>query len=343
MDTKDIDWGNLPFGYLKTDYNIRVYYKNGKWSEPEISTDDTVTLPLAATCLHYAQEIFEGLKAYRGKDGIVRIFRMEENAKRLAFSARGMCMQPVPAEIFSKCCTEIVKLNAKYIPPYGTGASLYLRPFLIGITPQVGVSPALEYMFGVFCSPVGPYFKEGFNPVRVQIVRDFDRAAPMGTGVYKCGGNYAASLQAIVRAKAEGYATVLFLDAKEKKYIDEAGPANFYGIKNGQYVTPRSNSILRSITNMSIRELAADEGLTVVERPVTVEELADFSEAGTCGTAAVITPIKEIVDREVRKSYKFGDGEQAGPISTQLYKRLKGIQFGEIEDKFFWNTIIDVQ
>ncbi|GHV36002.1 branched chain amino acid aminotransferase [Bacteroidia bacterium] len=348
MEQANLDWGKLPFGYIKTDYNLRVRYKDGKWGEVEVLEDDNISLPISATCLHYGQECFEGLKAFRGADGLVRIFRLEENAKRLNFSARGLCMQQVPYEIFSKMCHEVVKLNARFIPPYGTGASLYLRPSLIGVSASVGVKPAEEYIFGIFCTPVGPYFPGGFNPVRVQIVRDFDRAAPMGTGVYKVGGNYAASLQALVRAKAEGYSTSLFLDSKEKKYIDEAGPANFFGIKKNehndsyQYITPRSNSILRSITNMSIRDLASDMGLVVVERPVLVEELNDFCEAGTCGTAAVITPIKEVVDRELRVSYKFGDGDGAGPICTELYKRLVGIQYGELEDKFFWNTVLDI-
>jgi len=296
---------------------------------------------MAATCLHYGQEAFEGLKAFRGVDGKIRLFRLDENAKRLALSAHGIMMEPVPIALFMEACKQAVKLNEKFVPPYGTGASLYLRPLLIGTGAQVGVKPAKEYTFVVFACPVGPYFKTGFNPVRMQIVRDFDRAAPLGTGTYKVGGNYAASLQASERSHAEGYASVFFLDAKEKRYIDEAGPANFFGIKNNQYITPRSNSILRSITNMSLRELAADMGLTVVERPITVEELVDFSEAGACGTAAVITPIGEIVDRELRTSYKFGEEGVAGKISTELYNRLRGIQMGEIEDKFNWNTIVE--
>ncbi|GHS87416.1 branched chain amino acid aminotransferase [Bacteroidia bacterium] len=337
----DIDFSSLPFGYFKTDYNARAYYKDGRWSEPEYTTDEQLSIHMASTCLHYGQECFEGLKAFCGKDGVIRIFRLEENAKRLVHSARGICMAPVPVEMFITMCKQVIRLNKKYIPPFGAGASLYLRPYLLGTAAQVGVSPSTEYFFGVFCSPVGPYFKDGFKPVRMQIVRDFDRAAPYGTGTYKVGGNYAASLQALVRAKAEGYSSVFFLDAKEKKYIDEAGPANFFGIKNGQYITPRSSSILRSITNMSLRELAGDMDLAVIERPVTVEELTDFSEAGACGTAAVITPVKEIVDREVRTSYRFGDGEHAGPITTALYERLMGIQNGELDDKFNWNTILD--
>jgi branched-chain amino acid aminotransferase len=238
-------------------------------------------------------------------------------------------------------CIKAVKMNEKFVPPHGTGASLYLRPLLIGTGPQVGVRPADEYTFMVFACPVGPYFKTGFKPVKMQIVRDFDRAAPLGTGTYKVGGNYAASLQASVRAQSEGFATVLFLDAKEKKYIDEAGPANFFAIKGNEYITPKSSSILRSITNMSLRELAADMGLTVIERSVTVDELPNFEEVGACGTAAVITPIGEIVDRELKHSYKFGQEGVAGKVSTALYNRLVGIQLGDVEDKFGWTIIID--
>jgi branched-chain amino acid aminotransferase len=338
---ENINWAELPFGYFKTDYNVRAYFKNGNWSELEACTDENITMHMAATCLHYGQQAFEGLKAFRGVDGKIRMFRLEENAKRLVYSANGIKMQPVPVEMFIEACKKAVKLNEKFVPPHGTGASLYLRPLLIGTGGQVGVKPADEYTFVVFTCPVGPYFKTGFKPVKVQIVRDFDRAATLGTGTYKVGGNYAASLQAGVRAQAEGFSTVLFLDAKEKRYIDEAGPANFFAIKGDEYITPRSSSILRSITNMSLRELAADMGLKVVERQVPVEELADFDEAGACGTAAVITPIGEIVDRELKHTYKFGEEGVAGKISTQLYNRLRGIQMGEVEDKFNWTTIIE--
>ncbi|MCL2414774.1 MAG: branched-chain amino acid aminotransferase [Bacteroidales bacterium] len=338
---ENINWAELPFGYFKADYNVRAYFKNGRWSELEASTDENITMHIAATCLHYGQQAFEGLKAYRGKDGKIRMFRLEENAKRMTHSANGIKMQPVPENLFMDACIKAVKMNEKFVPPYGTGASLYLRPLLIGTGGQVGVKPADEYTFLVFVSPVGPYFKTGFKPVKIQLVRDFDRAAPLGTGTYKVGGNYAASLQASVRSQEEGFASVLFLDAKEKKYIDEAGPANFFVIKDGEYVTPKSHSILRSITNMSLRELAADMGLNVVERSIAVEELANFDEAGACGTAAVITPIGEIFDREKKISYKFGQEGVAGKVSTELYNRLLGIQLGELEDKFGWTTIVE--
>jgi len=338
---ENINWAELPFGYFKADYNIRAYFKDGKWSELEACTDENITMHMAATCLHYGQQAFEGLKAYRGKDGKIRMFRLEENAKRLIHSAHGIKMAPVPEKLFVDACIKAVKMNEKFVPPYGTGASLYLRPLLIGTGKQVGVRPADEYTFLVFACPVGPYFKTGFKPVKIQLVRDFDRASMLGTGTYKVGGNYAASLQASVRAQEEGFATVLFLDAKEKTYIDEAGPANFFVIKDNEYITPKSSSILRSITNMCLRELAADMGLKVTDRPIAVEELANFDEAGACGTAAVITPIGEIFDREKKISYKFGEEGVAGKISTELYNRLKGIQLGEVEDKFGWTMIID--
>ncbi|MDR4987313.1 MAG: branched-chain-amino-acid transaminase, partial [Bacteroidales bacterium] len=234
-----------------------------------------------------------------------------------------------------------VKLNEKYVPAYGHGASLYIRPLLIGTGVQVGVNPAKEYLFMVFVGPVGPYFKEGFNPVTMQIVRDFDRAAPLGTGHIKVGGNYAGSLYASERAKAEGYASVLFLEAKEKKYIDEAGPANFFGIKDNTYITPQSPSILPSITNMSLMQIAEDMGMKVERRPVAVEELETFEEAGACGTAAIISPIGKIVDRESGKTYTFGDGVHAGPLSSKLYKQLQGIQYGDEPDPHGWVSILE--
>lgn len=335
----DIDWGTLPFGYFKTDFNIRVTFKNGEWQEPEVTDSEFIPVHMAATALHYGQEAFEGLKAYRGADGRVRLFRWQENAKRMQNSADGIMMAKVPEELFGRIVKETVKLNAKYIPPYGTGATLYIRPLLFGSGPQVGVKPANEYTFMVFVSPVGPYFKEGFTPVPIEIVRDYDRAAPLGTGHIKVGGNYAASMRPADRAHKDGFASVLFLDALEKKYIDEAGPANFYGIKNNTYITPQSKSILPSITNMSLEQLAKDIGLTAERRHVPIEELATFEEAGACGTAAIISPIKKIVERSTGKVYEYGD--IAGPISTKLYKQLRGVQEGTVEDIHGWTEVIE--
>ncbi len=338
---ENIEWRKLPFGYFKTDYNIRCYWRNSQWGRLEITSSEYINIHMAATCLHYGQEAFEGMKAFRGKDGKIRIFRWEENAKRIRRSAQGIVMAEVPDDLFHEAITTAIRLNEKYVPPYGTGASLYIRPLLIGTGPQIGVKPAEEYMFMVFVGPVGPYFKEGFNPVSIEIVRDYDRAAPLGTGSIKVGGNYAASLRPGIRAKKEGFASVLFLEAKEKKYIDEAGPANFFGIKNDTYVTPESKSILPSITNMSLQVLAKDIGMTIEKRSIPIEELETFKEVGACGTAAVISPIGRIVDRDSKKVYEYCKDGVAGPISTKLYITLRGIQEGELEDKYDWNYIVE--
>ena len=335
-----IDWTNLPFGYVKTDFNVRTYFRDGQWGTPEVTDSDTITMHMAATCLHYGQEAFEGLKVFRGKDDKIRLFRWEENVKRMSETADYIMMQPVPKDIFIKSIELAIKNNERFIPPYGTGASLYVRPLLIGTGPQVGVSPANEYLFMVFVTPVGPYFKTGFMPVDVQIVTDYDRAAPQGTGHVKVGGNYAASLLAGERAHDEGFTTVLYLDSKEKKYIDECGPANFFGIKGNSYITPNSPSVLPSVTNNSLMELAKDMGMQIEKRKIPVEELAEMDEVGACGTAAVITPIKKIVDRQSGKTWEYCKDGKAGAVSTKLYNRLKGIQLGDEPDIFNWNYII---
>jgi len=338
---ENIKWGELPFGYQKTNYNVRCYFRNGKWGKVEVSSSEYINIHMAATALHYGQEAFEGLKAFRGKDGKIRLFRWEENAKRMQNSAHGIMMAPPTTELFEEMIKKAILLNEEFVPPYGTGASLYVRPLLFGSGPQVGVKPAEEYMLMVFVTPVGPYFKEGFKPVNIQLVRDYDRAAPLGTGHIKVGGNYAASMRAGVRAHEEGFASVLFLDAKEKKYIDEAGPANFFGIKDGKYVTPDSGTILPSITNMSLRQIAEDLGLQVERRHVAVDELDSFEEAGACGTAAIISPIGKIVDRDLNKTYEYSTDGNPGPWSTKLYERLRAIQLAEVEDTHNWNTIVE--
>jgi len=335
-----IEWSQLPFGYYKTDYNVRTYYRNGAWGELEVSSSEMINIHMAATCLHYGQEAFEGMKAFRGVDGKIRLFRWEENAKRMQASAKGILMAEVPATLFKEAVVKAIKLNERFIPPYGTGAALYLRPLLFGSGVQVGVKPANEYMFMVFVCPVGPYFKEGFNPVKMQLVKDCDRAAPQGTGHIKVGGNYAGSLFASERARNEGFASVIFLDAKDNKYIDECGPANFFGIKNNTYITPKSNSILPSITNMCLMQLAEAAGLKVERRRVPEEELSSFEEVGACGTAAVISPIKTIVDRETGHTFEFCKDGKAGPVSHMLYKKLLAIQYGEEPDIFNWTEII---
>ena len=332
----NIDWSNLPFGYQKTDYNIRCSFSEGKWGELEVSSSEYLNIHMAATSLHYGQQVFEGMKAYRGMNGDIRIFRWEENFNRMKRSARGILMEPVPKNIFRDAIFKAVKLNEKWLPPYGTGAALYIRPLLIGSGAEIGVKPAEEYLFLVFVTPVGPYFKEGFNPIKVAIVRDSDRSAPLGTGMYKVGGNYAASLSGINRAKSEGYTQPLYLDAREKKYIDEIGAANFFGIKENTYITPESTSILPSITNKSIMEMAPDLGLKVERRSVPVDELDSFEEVGACGTAAIIAPIGEIKDLDEGHTYTYSENGKPGPVSTKLYKKLLAIQYGEEEDPYGW-------
>lgn len=337
----DIDWSNLGFGYYPTDYNVRCVYKDGKWGPIEVTDDVTINMHMAATCLHYGQEAFEGLKAFRGEDGKIRVFRMDENAKRFISSAEGIKMQPLPVELFEEMVKRLIKANERFVPPYGSGASLYIRPLEIGMSAQVGVKPATEYLVIMFCSPVGPYFKGGFKPGKMCIMRDYDRVAPKGTGRYKIGGNYAASLAAGELAREKGYNAVLYLDPKDKKYLDECGPANFFAIKDGKYITPSSDSILPSITNKSLQQVALDMGLEVEKRHIAVEELATVDEAAACGTAAVASPIGTIDDLDKGITYVIAKDGKPGEIVTALYNRLRDIQLGRYEDKHGWNTIIE--
>ena len=337
---ENINWSELSFGYMKTDYNVRCYYRDGKWGELEVSSSELINLHMASTCLHYGQESFEGLKVFKGKDGKARVFRMDENAKRMQSSCRGIMMPELPVEKFEEAVRKVVKLNERFIPPYESGASLYVRPLLIGLGAQVGVRPATEYLFIVFVTPVGPYFKDGFKPTPVVILRGYDRAAPLGTGTYKVGGNYAASLAAGEKAHELGYSAVLYLDAKEKKYVDECGPANFFGIKDNKYITPQSTSILPSITHKSLMQLAEDVGMTVERRQIPEDELATFEEAAECGTAAVVTPIERIDDIDENKSYVFSKDGKPGPVCEKLYHQLRAIQYGDVPDQYGWVTIL---
>jgi branched-chain-amino-acid transaminase len=338
---KNIDWSNLPFGYLPTDYNVRCYYRNGQWGEIEVSSSESINIHMAATALHYGQEAFEGQKAFRCPDGKIRVFRIKDNAERMQSTCRGILMPELPTEIFVEMVRRVVLLNERFIPPYESGASLYIRPLLIGTGPQVGVKPANEYLFIIFVTPVGPYFKGGFATNDYVITHQYDRAAPQGTGIYKVGGNYAAGLRANRWAHELGYAGEFYLDAKEKKYIDECGAANFFGIKNNTYITPKSSSILPSITNRSLQQIAQDLGYKVEARPIPEEELSTFEEAGACGTAAVISPIAKLDDPERNTSYVFSKDGKPGPVSTQLYKTFRDIQYGILEDKHGWTTIIE--
>ena len=341
MKETNIDWSSLPFGYVKTDYNVRCTFKNGEWGEIVVTDSEEITMHMAATCLHYGQEIFEGLKAFRGKDGKIRVFRTEENGKRLQDSARGIMMAPIPLDLFKKMVLMAVKLNERFVPPYGSGASLYIRPFEIGTSARVGVKPADEYTFIILVTPVGPYFKNGFKPTNFAIMREFDRVAPKGTGRIKVGGNYAASLVAGEKAHDLGFSGVLYLDSKEKKYLDECGAANFFAIKDNTYITPYSESILPSITNKSLTQIAEDLGMKVERRPIEVEELATFEEAGACGTAAVCTPIGEIVDLDNDIKYTLAKDGNPGEMTTKLYNHLRGIQDGEIEDIHAWCDFVE--
>lgn len=338
---QNIDWANLKFGYMPTDYNVRCYYRNGKWGEIEVSSSEIINIHMAATALHYGQEAFEGMKAFRCPDGKIRAFRIKDNAERLQSTCRGILMPELPTELFEAMVKKVVKLNERFVPPYESGASLYIRPLLIGTGAQVGVHPANEYLFVIFVSPVGPYFKGGFATNDYVIIREYDRAAPLGTGRYKVGGNYAASLAANKMAHDAGYASEFYLDAKEKKYIDECGAANFFGIKDGKYITPKSSSILPSITNRSLQQLAKDLGMEVEVRPIPEEELSTFEEAGACGTAAVISPIRKIDDLENHKSYVISKDGKPGPWSEKLYTHLRAIQYGTEPDVHDWTTVIE--
>ncbi len=337
---QNIDWSALEgFGYRKCGRNIRAEFKNGQWGELQLTDSEYIPLHMSAPSLHYGTQAFEGLKAFRGADGKVRLFRPYENAKRMASSARQLCMAEVPEELFVKAVIEVVKDNIDFVPPYGMGASLYIRPLLIGTDAVLGVKPGHEYMFCVFVSPVGSYFKDKLAPMNIIIDKDHDRAAPHGTGHVKCGGNYAASIYSGMKAHTSGYSDVLYVDAVERKYIEECGAANFFGIKEGTYVTPKSRSILPSITNMSLRQIAEDMGLKIEQRPISLDELSSFDECGACGTAAVISPIGDIYDPETGEHVTYGS--EVGKYSHAMYDKLQDIQYGRCEDTHGWTVIVE--
>jgi branched-chain amino acid aminotransferase len=336
MEKVKLDWGTLPFDFISTNGHLEYLYQDGKWDDGRVVEEDTVNLHISSTCLHYGQEAFEGLKVFETRDGRALCFRPDENAKRMRRTAEKIYLQPFPEDKFIEAIRRITAMNREYIPPHGSGAALYVRPLLIGITGTIGVKPSTEYMFLIFCTPVGPYFKSGLTPVKLMVEETVDRSAPLGVGDVKVGGNYAAGLRASARAKKNGFDEVLYLDAKEKKYIDESGATNFFGItKDGKYVTPGSETILPSITNMSIKQIARDMGITVEERDIPVEELPKFAEAGCCGTAAIITPVEAISWRNEMIQY-LQPGEVCGPVSKKLYDQLTGIQAGDVEDKYGW-------
>ncbi len=336
----NLDWKNLPFNYIKTDYNVRSYYKDGKWSSPELTSDESIKMHMADPCLHYGQEAFEGLKVFETIDGRIVTFRPDENAKRLQSSCRQILIPPIPVELFLDAVHKVVAANTKFVPPYGTGASMYLRPLVIGVGPQVGLGPAREYIFIVFATPVGPYYKGGFKPVKALVLEEFDRAAPQGMGSFKVGGNYAAGLIGSEYGKKKGYPIILYLDPKEKKYVDEFGTSNFIGISGNKYITPDSPSILPSITNKSLATIAGDLGMIIERRRIEITEIENFDEIGAVGTAAVITPVNLIHYKD--RDFVYGDDDIPGPVITQLYNNLTKIQTGENEDKHGWLEEIKV-
>ena len=341
MDKKNIDWENLGFGYVQTEKRYVSNFKDGKWDDGVLTEDANIVLNECAGVLQYAQTVFEGMKAYTTEDGRIVVFRPDLNAKRMVDSAKRLEMPPFPEEKFVDAIEKVVKANAEYVPPYGSGATLYLRPYMFGSNPVIGVKPANEYQFRIFATPVGPYFKGGAKPVTI-CISDFDRAAPHGTGHIKAGLNYAMSLHAIVTAHEEGYAENMYLDAATRTKVEETGGANFIFVtKDNKVVTPHSNTILPSITRRSLMYIAEHYlGLEVEERDVYVEELKDFAECGLCGTAAVISPVGKVVDHG--KEICFPSGmEKMGPITQKLYDTLTGIQMGRIEAPEGWLKVIE--
>ncbi|MBO7403077.1 MAG: branched-chain amino acid aminotransferase [Lachnospiraceae bacterium] len=341
MEKKNIDWTNIGFGYIQTDYRYVSNFKDGKWDEGTLSTDPNVVLNECAGVLQYAQTVFEGLKAYETVDGKIVTFRPDLNAERLEQSAARLEMPVFPKERFIEAVKQVVAANKAFVPPYGTGATLYLRPYIFGTNPVIGVKPATEYQFRILCTPVGPYFKGGAKPLTIK-VSDFDRAAPNGTGHIKAGLNYAMSLHAIVTAHNEGFDENLYLDPKTRTKVEETGGANFLFVtKDNKVVTPKSNSILPSITRRSLVQVAKEYlGLEAEEREITLEEVKDFAECGLCGTAAVISPVGKIVDHG--KEIAFPSGmEKMGPITTKLRETLTGIQMGTIKAPEGWIVNID--
>ncbi len=332
---QEIDWASLGFKYMDTNSHIKYVWRDGEWSKGELVREPYLKMHIAASALHYGQAAFEGMKVFKCKDGKVRAFRPEANAERMARTARRTCMAPVDTDMFLDALKRVVNDNLDYIPPYGTGGSMYIRPLLIGSGPQIGVAPADEYTFMIMVMPVGPYYKGGLQPVRAKIYDDWDRAAPHGMGDVKVAGNYAASLLAHVTAKHDGFPVELYLDAKEHKYVEEFATSNFIGIKaDGTYVTPDSQSVLPSVTNNTLKQIAVDLGMPVETRPVPFEELETFAEVGACGTAVVVTPVSEIVRGD--KTIKIPTGDSCGPVLQKLYETVQGIQYGELPDTHNW-------
>ena len=341
MEKKNLDWSSLGFGYIQTDKRYVSNYKNGSWDEGTLTSDATITISECAGVLQYAQTVFEGMKAYTTEKGQIVVFRPDLNAERMVNSAKRLEMPPFPQDRFVDAVKQVVKANEGYVPPYGSGATLYIRPYMFGSDAVIGVKPANEYQFRIFCTPVGPYFKGGAKPITIR-VSDYDRAAPNGTGHIKAGLNYAMSLHAIVEAHEQGYAENMYLDSATRTKVEETGGANFLFVtKDGKVVTPKSSTILPSITRRSLVYVAKEYlGLEVEERPVYFDEVKDFAECGLCGTAAVISPVGKINDHG--KEICFPSGmEEMGPVTKKLYETLTGIQMGRLEAPEGWIKVIE--
>lgn len=341
MEKKNLDWSSLGFGYIQTDKRYVSNYKNGSWDEGTLTSDATITINECAGVLQYAQTVFEGMKAYTTEKGQIVVFRPDLNAERMVNSAKRLEMPPFPQDRFVDAVKQVVKANEGYVPPYGSGATLYIRPYMFGSDAVIGVKPANEYQFRIFCTPVGPYFKDGAKPITIR-VSDYDRAAPNGTGHIKAGLNYAMSLHAIVEAHEQGYAENMYLDSATRTKVEETGGANFLFVtKDGKVVTPKSSTILPSITRRSLVYVAKEYlGLEVEERPVYFDEVKDFAECGLCGTAAVISPVGKIVDHGKEICLPSGMDEM-GPVTKKLYETLTGIQMGRIEAPKGWIQVIE--
>lgn len=335
----NLDWSKLGFSYMDTACHIRYVWRDGRWNDGELVSEPFFSIHMAATALHYGQAAFEGLKVFCGKDGVVRAFRPQENARRLQASARRNCMAEVPEEMFIDAIRRVVRANLDYVPPYGTGASMYVRPLLLGTGAQIGVNAANEYTFIVMVMPVGAYYKGGLTPVRALVVEGYDRAAPHGTGNVKLGGNYGAALLPLKKVREKGFAIDLYLDAVEYKYIEEFGTSNFIAIDaKGAYVTPKSGSVLPSITNDGLQKVAAQLGMQVEVRPIEFAEVSQFQEIAACGTAVVITPVNEIVRGE--QVIQVGPREGCGSVLEKIYNQYTAIQWAEIPDPFGWSVEI---
>ena len=341
MEKKNLDWSSLGFGYIQTDKRYVSNYKNGSWDEGTLTSDATITINECAGVLQYAQTVFEGMKAYTTEKGQIVVFRPDLNAERMVNSAKRLEMPPFPQDRFVDAVKQVVKANEGYVPPYGSGATLYIRPYMFGSDAVIGVKPANEYQFRIFCTPVGPYFKGGAKPITIR-VSDYDRAAPNGTGHIKAGLNYAMSLHAIVEAHEQGYAENMYLDSATRTKVEETGGANFLFVtKDGKVVTPKSSTILPSITRRSLVYVAKEYlGLEVEESPVYFDEVKDFAECGLCGTAAVISPVGKIVDHGKEICLPSGMDEM-GPVTKKLYETLTGIQMGRIEAPKGWIQVIE--